>query len=132
MIVFNDTSEETVIPFQRERSSISLRYHSYPEILYNTRQVSMHINSKIIFLDVDGTLVDYEGKLPDSAFHALRKAVEYGRKVILVPEDLKQKSMTVKDGKTLLTGFMNIIWDSLWNPIQVYMLQNTSKKHVIL
>ena len=29
---------------------------------------------KIIFIDVDGTLVDYEGNLPDSAVKAIRKA----------------------------------------------------------
>ena len=29
---------------------------------------------KIIFLDVDGTLVDYENRLPDSAVTAIRKA----------------------------------------------------------
>lgn len=31
--------------------------------------------SKIVFLDVDGTLIDYETKLPDSA----RKAVDQAR-----------------------------------------------------
>ena len=31
--------------------------------------------SKIVFLDVDGTLIDYETKLPDSA----RKAVDLAR-----------------------------------------------------
>ena len=30
--------------------------------------------SKIIFLDIDGTLVDYENRLPDSAVTAIRRA----------------------------------------------------------
>ena len=29
---------------------------------------------KIIFLDIDGTLVDYEGKVPESAVEAIKKA----------------------------------------------------------
>lgn len=37
--------------------------------------------SKIIFLDVDGTLVDYEGNLPQSAVEAIRKARDKGHKV---------------------------------------------------
>lgn len=41
------------------------------------------MNRKIIFLDVDGTLVDYEGKLPDSAGNAVKKAVENGHKVYI-------------------------------------------------
>lgn len=39
--------------------------------------------SKIIFLDVDGTLVDYEGKLPDSAVQAIRTARQNGHKVYI-------------------------------------------------
>ncbi len=38
---------------------------------------------KIIFLDVDGTLVDYEGNLPESAVEAIRKARENGHKVYI-------------------------------------------------
>lgn len=37
--------------------------------------------SKIIFLDVDGTLVDYEGNLPQSAVEAIRRARAKGHKV---------------------------------------------------
>ena len=36
---------------------------------------------KIIFLDVDGTLVDYENRLPESAVLAVRKARENGHRV---------------------------------------------------
>lgn len=38
---------------------------------------------KIIFLDVDGTLVDYENKLPESAVKAVRKAREKGSRVYI-------------------------------------------------
>ncbi len=37
--------------------------------------------SKIIFLDVDGTLVDYGNKVPESAVTAVRKARENGHRV---------------------------------------------------
>ena len=36
---------------------------------------------KIIFLDVDGTLVDYHNRIPDSAVEAIRKARENGHLV---------------------------------------------------
>lgn len=39
--------------------------------------------SKIIFLDVDGTLVDYETNLPESAVRAIRKARENGHRVYI-------------------------------------------------
>lgn len=38
---------------------------------------------KIIFIDVDGTLVDYEANLPDSAVEAIRKARNNGHKVYI-------------------------------------------------
>ena len=38
---------------------------------------------KIIFLDVDGTLVDYEGRLPESAVTAVRQAREKGHRVYI-------------------------------------------------
>ena len=39
--------------------------------------------SKIIFLDIDGTLVDYENRLPDSAVAAIRRARANGHRVYL-------------------------------------------------
>lgn len=39
--------------------------------------------SKIIFLDVDGTLINYEGKLPDSAREAVKKARANGHRVYI-------------------------------------------------
>lgn len=38
---------------------------------------------KIIFIDVDGTLVDYEGNIPVSAVKAIRKARENGHRVYM-------------------------------------------------
>lgn len=38
---------------------------------------------KIIFLDVDGTLTDYEGKVPSSAVTAIRRARENGHRVYI-------------------------------------------------
>ena len=38
---------------------------------------------KIILLDVDGTLVDYEGRLPDSAVRAVRSARKAGHRVYI-------------------------------------------------
>ena len=38
---------------------------------------------KIIFLDVDGTLVDYEGRLPASAVDAIRRARRIGHRVYI-------------------------------------------------
>ena len=38
---------------------------------------------KIIFLDVDGTLVNYEGKLPDSAARAVQQARANGHRVYI-------------------------------------------------
>lgn len=38
---------------------------------------------KIIFLDVDGTLVDYENNIPESAVTAIRKARENGHRVYI-------------------------------------------------
>lgn len=39
--------------------------------------------SKIIFLDVDGTLVDYANRLPDSAADAIHKARANGHRVYI-------------------------------------------------
>jgi hypothetical protein len=38
---------------------------------------------KIIFMDVDGTLVNYDGKIPDSAIEAIRKARANGHRVYI-------------------------------------------------
>ena len=41
------------------------------------------MDKKMIFIDVDGTLVNYENKLPDSAVTAIRKARKNGHKVYI-------------------------------------------------
>ena len=41
------------------------------------------MESKIILIDVDGTLVDYEGELPESATEAIRRARKNGHKVYI-------------------------------------------------
>lgn len=38
---------------------------------------------KVIFIDVDGTLVDYEGRLPESAAEAIRRARQNGHRVYI-------------------------------------------------
>ena len=38
---------------------------------------------KLIFLDVDGTLVDYENRIPASAVEAIRKARSLGHRVYI-------------------------------------------------
>ena len=49
--------------------------------------------SKIVFLDVDGTLIDYEAKLPASAAKAVDQARANGHKVghICLQDVLKLK-----------------------------------------
>ena len=39
--------------------------------------------AKILFIDIDGTLVDYETKIPESAVRAVRQARENGHKVYI-------------------------------------------------
>ncbi len=41
------------------------------------------MSSKVIFIDVDGTLVDYENNLPESAVTAIRRARENGHRVYI-------------------------------------------------
>jgi len=43
-----------------------------------------NMDSKIVFLDVDGTLVSYENKLPGSAVEAIHKAQTNGHKIYTV------------------------------------------------
>ena len=43
----------------------------------------MSENKKVLFIDVDGTLVDYENNLPESAVTAIRKARENGHRVYI-------------------------------------------------
>lgn len=50
---------------------------------------------KIIFLDVDGTLVDYENHLPESAVLAVGRQEKTDTECISAQEEVKQKSMRI-------------------------------------
>ncbi len=41
------------------------------------------MNSKLLFFDIDGTLVDFNRKMPDSAKEALKKVQQHGHKLLL-------------------------------------------------
>lgn len=41
------------------------------------------MNKKYIFLDIDGTLVNFDGKMPDSSFEALKKARQNGHELVI-------------------------------------------------
>ena len=41
------------------------------------------MSSKYIFLDIDGTLVDYDAKMPSSALKAVKQARANGHKVFI-------------------------------------------------
>lgn len=57
---------------------------------------------KIVFLDVDGTLIDYEAKCPDSTKEAVRKAREAGHKVYICTgcskAEILQRDLPALDG----------------------------------
>lgn len=58
--------------------------------------------SKIIFLDVDGTLIDYEAKLPSSAAQAVNQARANGHKVYICTgcskAEIEQRNLCELDG----------------------------------
>ena len=41
------------------------------------------MNTKYLFLDIDGTLVGFDGVMPSSASEALKKAHENGHKLVI-------------------------------------------------
>ena len=41
------------------------------------------MNQKVVFLDVDGTIVNDKGIIPESTKTAIRKAVENGHKLVV-------------------------------------------------
>lgn len=41
------------------------------------------MNKKYIFLDIDGTLVDFDGKMPESSFEALKRAHQNGHELVI-------------------------------------------------
>ena len=42
------------------------------------------MNTKYLFLDIDGTLVGFDGVMPSSASEALKKAHENGHKLVIL------------------------------------------------
>jgi len=58
--------------------------------------------SKIVFLDVDGTLINYEAKCPASAFEAVNRAREKGHKVYICTgcskAEIEQRNLPELDG----------------------------------
>lgn len=76
-----------VVKNSRGKYQFSVRYNyrfqtflSKIEALKNEEDSAV---SKIIFLDVDGTLVDYHNRIPESAVKAIRKARENGHAVFV-------------------------------------------------
>lgn len=65
---------------------------------------------KIIFLDVDGTLADYSGHIPQSAVKAVRLARQKGHKVYICTVICLPASAV-----RLWTGFTAGSWSSIWN-----------------
>lgn len=51
--------------------------------MYQIEWKGFRLMSKIVFLDVDGTLIDYEAKMPDSAKLAVDQARANGHKVYI-------------------------------------------------
>ena len=64
--------------------------------------------SKIVFLDVDGTLIDYETKLPDSARKAVDQTRANGHKVYICTgcskDEILQRNLCDLDGMILGNG----------------------------
>ena len=60
------------------------------------------MNKKIIFLDVDGTLIDYDAKMPESAGKAVELARQNGHKVYLCTgcskAEIEQRNLCATDG----------------------------------
>lgn len=88
--------------------------------------------SRIIFLDVDGTLIDYEGKCPESAKKAVRTARENGHKVYICTgcskAEIEQRDLPELDG--MIGGNGAYVEDNN----QVVMHQGLSRedvKHIV-
>ncbi len=65
------------------------------------------MNKKVVFLDLDGTLVQRNGIIPDSAKEALRRATENGHEmVICTGRSATQVDPVVKDAVELFTGIV--------------------------
>ena len=63
--------------------------------MYNSLYIKETDMGKIIFLDVDGTLIDYDAKLPASAAKAVDMARANDIRYIFVQDVLKKKYYSV-------------------------------------
>ncbi len=63
------------------------------------------MNKKIIFFDIDGTLVDMQGNIPDSARVAIKSAKEKGHKILICTGRSKYQI----DDELLKMGFDGVI-----------------------
>ena len=61
------------------------------------------IMGKVVFLDVDGTLCDYDGVIPESAKQAIGQGAGTDTRSISAPDVRVQKSIR-KSGTSDLTG----------------------------
>lgn len=65
------------------------------------------MNKKVVFLDIDGTLVQRNGLIPDSAKEALRRATENGHEmVICTGRSYTQVEPVLREAAELFTGIV--------------------------
>ena len=108
------------------------------------------MNTKYLFLDIDGTLVGFDGVMPSSASEALKKAHENGHKLVIctgrqlsqvypwllkeIPFDgliLSGGAMVINDGKVVAHHFISQsslkkLTDYFENSNTAYYLQTQS------
>ena len=59
------------------------RYAEKPSKWKQKIKENSPMKTKVLFLDIDGTLVDFQGKIPESAKEALIRAKERGHHLVL-------------------------------------------------
>ena len=57
------------------------------------------MSKKLLFFDIDGTLINFDGTFPESAKEALKRAKENGVELIFAPEVVKYLSKKGFDPK---------------------------------
>ena len=106
------------------------------------------MNTKYLFLDIDGTLVGFDGVMPSSASEALKKAHENGHKLVIctgrqlsqvypwllkeIPFDgliLSGGAMVINDGKVAAHHFIS--QSSLKKLTDYFENSNTDRKSVV-
>ena len=88
--------------------------------------------SKIIFLDVDGTLIDYEAKLPASAAQAVNQARANGHKVYICTgcskAEIEQRNLCELDG---MIGGNGAYVEDLGHVVMHQGLSKEDVKHIV-